>query len=457
MHDTVYGLIGSYGYLIVFLLVGIESLGIPLPGETALITASAFAAVGRLEIFGVVGAAAAGAILGDNAGYWIGKKGGLALIHKYGRYVHLDESKIERMNAFFEKHGAKTVFIGRFISLLRSWAAALAGVACMPWGTFMVYNALGGITWALIFGTLGYVFGKNLPLLEHYLGQASMAAALLVTLVVAVALVARWFSANRAKVSARMSDRWQHAATDPRFAEFRSHHRRLWAFVASRFARGEYLALHLTVGFVVSVAVLWLFAEVTEDVVHNDPLTRFDLALAAWMQRHESPFAHHLFHTVSLAGSPLVIAVIAMIVAAILAVKREWIILSGWLIAFLGGSLLGRFLQALVVRPRTVGGRELLSGDTFTLPTGHALGSLVGYGLLAYLLVAFIVKRRAVATAVIVVASTLVVAIGFSRLYLGVLYFSDMIGMYAAGVVWLAACITGIEIARSLRDRPPLL
>jgi membrane protein DedA with SNARE-associated domain/membrane-associated phospholipid phosphatase len=454
VHDTIYGLISSYGYLIVFLLVGIESLGIPLPGETALITAAAFAAIGRLEIFGVIGAAASGAILGDNAGYWIGKKGGLALIHKYGRYLHLDNAKIARMNAFFEKYGAKTVFIGRFVSLLRSWAAALAGVAGMPWGTFMMYNALGGIAWAGIFGTLGYVFGKNLPRLEHYIGQASMAAALLAALVVGVALLARWFSANRAKVSARMSDRWQHAAEDPRFAEFSSHHRRLWAYVSSRFARGEYLGLHLAAGFVLSVGVLWLFAEITEDVIHHDPLTRFDLGLASWMQQHESPFAHSLFHMLSLAGSPLVIAVIAAIVASVLAVKREWIILSGWLLAFFGGGLLGRFLQALVVRPRTVGGRELLSGAPLTLPTGHALGSLVGYGLLAYLLVAFIIKRRTVATAVVVAAGTLVAAIGFSRLYLGALYFSDIIGMYSAGVVWLTTCITGIEIARTFRNRP---
>ena len=90
MHETLYELIGSYGYLILFLLVGIESFGIPLPGETALITASAFAALGRLNIIGVIAAAATGAILGDNAGYWVGKKGGIALVHKYGRYVRLD-------------------------------------------------------------------------------------------------------------------------------------------------------------------------------------------------------------------------------------------------------------------------------------------------------------------------------------------------------------------------------
>jgi membrane protein DedA with SNARE-associated domain/membrane-associated phospholipid phosphatase len=448
MHDTLYHLIGSYGYLIVFLLVGIESFGIPLPGETALITASAFAALGRLNIYGVIAVAATGAILGDNAGYWVGKKGGIALVHKYGRYVRLDEKKIARMHSFFEKHGAKTVFLGRFISLLRCWAAALAGVALMPYGTFMLWNALGGVTWAGIFGTLGYVFGKNLPRLEHYLGQASMAAALLVALVVGLAVLARWFSANRARISDSLSDKLQTAATDPRFAQFRSHHQRLWGFVAGKFARGEYLVVHLTLGLAVSVIVLWIFSTITEDILHHDPLTRFDLALASWMRSHESAVAFRIFHYVSLVGSPLTIGVIAALVGAVLVVKREWIILSGWLAAFYGGSLLGRILEALVRRPRSRGAEALLSGTTFSLPTGHALGSLVVYGLLAYLLVGFAIKRRRAQTAIVVVAATLILAIGVSRLYLGVLYFSDIILMYAAGGVWLAACITGIEIAR---------
>ena len=451
MHETLYELIGSYGYATLFLLVGIESFGIPLPGETALITASALAALGRLNIFGVIVAAAAGAILGDNAGYWVGKKGGIVLIHKYGRFVRLDEKKIARMHEFFARHGAKTVFFGRFISLLRCWAAALAGVAGMAYGTFMLWNALGGIIWAGIFGTLGYMFGKSLPRLEHYLGQASMAAALLAALVVGLALLARWFSANRATVSARLSEKWRTGATDPRLAQFRSHHQRLWGFVAGRFARGEYLVIHLTFGLAVSVIVLWLFSTITEDIIHHDPLTRFDVVLASWMHRHESPAAYRLFHYVSLAGSPLVIAALAVVVGFVLAVRREWIILSGWLAAFYGGGLLGRVLEAFVRRPRSQGSAALLGGATLSLPSGHALGSLIGYGLLTYLLVTFVVKRRSGQTAIVVGAGVLILAIGFSRLYLGVLYFSDIVGMYAAGTVWLAACITGIEIARRQR------
>ena len=123
--------------------------------------------------------------------------------------------------------------------------------------------------------------------------------------------------------------------------------------------------------------------------------------------------------------------------------------------AFYGGSLLGRLLEALVRRPRPRGGALLGSSDILALPTGHAFGSLLGFGLLAYLLVSFVVKRRSLQAAIISAAVILIVAISFSRLYLGVLYLSDLIGVYAAGVVWLAACVSGIELARR-QHRPTL-
>lgn len=168
------GLVSSYGYIFLFVLVGIESFGIPVPGETALVTAAAIAATGKLDIVGVVAAASAGAIVGDNIGYWIGRKGGIALVRRFGKRLHVDEAKLDRAHRFFQRHGAKAVFLGRFIALLRSWAAALAGVGRMPYGIFTSYNALGGVVWATVFGTLGFLFGRNLPLLRHYLGRVSI-------------------------------------------------------------------------------------------------------------------------------------------------------------------------------------------------------------------------------------------------------------------------------------------
>ncbi len=171
MLETISGLVASYGYVVLFLLVSLESLGIPVPGETALVTAAALAALGHLSIYAVVTTAVAAAILGDNGGYWIGRRGGIPLVRRYGRLIRLNESHLRRAHAFFERHGPKTVFLGRFIALLRTWTAVLAGAARMPYGTFMLYNALGGVCWSVIFGTLGYVFGRNLPQLERYIGH----------------------------------------------------------------------------------------------------------------------------------------------------------------------------------------------------------------------------------------------------------------------------------------------
>lgn len=180
MHDTLVRLLTSYGYIVLFLLVGIESLGIPLPGETALVTAAAFAAQGRLSIVGVIATAAVAAILGDTGGYWIGRTGGLALIRRHGRLLHFNDATLERVRGFFARHGNKTVFIGRFIAVLRTWAAFFAGTGGMPYRTFLVYNALGGIVWSAVFGALGYVFGRNLPALERSVGRVSLALLLLV-------------------------------------------------------------------------------------------------------------------------------------------------------------------------------------------------------------------------------------------------------------------------------------
>jgi len=157
MHVPLTSLLESYGYVVLFLLVALESLGIPLPGETALVTAAAFAAAGHLSVYWVVATAAVAAIVGDNGGYWIGRESGLRFVRRYGRMLHIRGTEIEWAHAFFERHGAKTVFFWRFIALLRTWAAVLAGVSAMPYGVFMVYNALSGSVWAVLFGTLGYL------------------------------------------------------------------------------------------------------------------------------------------------------------------------------------------------------------------------------------------------------------------------------------------------------------
>ena len=184
-HDIV-----SYGYWAVLVAVMLESMGVPFPGETALLAGAIYAGTtGHLNIALVIAAAAAGAILGDNIGYGIGHYGGYLLLLRVTHLLHINERAVKYAQTYFERHGDKTVFLGRFFSLLRTYVALLAGINRMPWRSFLFWNALGGIVWAIFYGLLGFILGKNLPLLGtvlHVIGTGGVVALVLFTLAVGV-------------------------------------------------------------------------------------------------------------------------------------------------------------------------------------------------------------------------------------------------------------------------------
>jgi len=183
-------LISTYGYFAVFLIIGLESVGIPLPGETALIAAATYAATtGRLNIWIVFGAAAAGAILGDNGGYWIGNKGGYRLAKRYGPKIRLDERKLKVGRYIFDRHGGKVVFFGRFVSVLRTFAAFLAGTVRMAWPKFLLYNAVGGLVWSAIYAFGFFAAGNTLKKMSGTVNIIAISLAVL--LVIGIFLVVR--------------------------------------------------------------------------------------------------------------------------------------------------------------------------------------------------------------------------------------------------------------------------
>jgi len=173
-------LVAQYGLYAVFVIVMLESAGVPLPGETALVLASIYAgAIGDLHIAQVIAAAAAGAIIGDNMGFWVGRHFGMPLLKRYGRFIHLDEKRLAFGEAMFRRHGAKIVFFGRFIAILRIFAALLAGVNRYGWGSFLFYNAAGGIVWATVFGLGGYFFGEAIHRFTGPVGLIALAGVIL--------------------------------------------------------------------------------------------------------------------------------------------------------------------------------------------------------------------------------------------------------------------------------------
>ncbi len=158
----IHGLIQAYGLWVIFTLVMLESMGIPMPGETALVTAALYAgSTHQIGIASVVLVAATAAIIGDNIGYLIGRSIGIRLVARYGRYVRLDEPRLKVGQYLFLRHGGKIVFFGRFVAFLRTYAALLAGMNRMSWSHFLIMNALGAICWASLFGGGAYLFGAQ--------------------------------------------------------------------------------------------------------------------------------------------------------------------------------------------------------------------------------------------------------------------------------------------------------
>ena len=167
-------LIQVHGPWIISVVVALESAGMPLPGETILIAAALLAATNQIDIAVVVAAAAAGAIVGDGIGYTVGRRFGIPLLRKYGRYIRLDENRLLIGRYLFFRYGNAVVFFGRFIAVLRMFAALLAGANSMPAGRFFFFNVTGGICWACLFGFGAYVVGAEIYKISKTLSLVSL-------------------------------------------------------------------------------------------------------------------------------------------------------------------------------------------------------------------------------------------------------------------------------------------
>jgi undecaprenyl-diphosphatase len=266
-----------------------------------------------------------------------------------------------------------------------------------------------------------------------------------------LALAWRWFEKNRAVVADRTQLIWRRTVRMPALRWVRRRYPRFWKFVARRFARGEYLGLHLTIGLVISLLALWMFGAITEDVLTQDPLTRFDIQVLESLHQIATPSGVAFFLMISRLGGPVTMSVLAVAGVVLLVRRHEWIVLAGWVAAFAGGTILDQWLKLVIQRPRPGYAAALLTHPTWSFPSGHAMGALVCYGMLAYVLLILWNPSRRLQIAIVAATALLIVLIGVSRLYLGVHYFSDVVGGYAAGTLWLSACISGVEVARRWR------
>jgi membrane protein DedA with SNARE-associated domain len=182
-----FGLLHRYGPGVVGVIILFESMGLPLPGESLLIASALYASsTGKLNIALLITCAAIGAVLGDNFGYLIGRSLGTRLLVRYGRHIGLTEQRLKLGNYLFQRHGGKVVFFGRFIAVLRTFAALLAGATHMHWKLFLIYNTLGGVTWCLLYGFGAYILGD---IFRRLAGPVAIAFGILAVCVIVAAVI----------------------------------------------------------------------------------------------------------------------------------------------------------------------------------------------------------------------------------------------------------------------------
>lgn len=443
---------GALYYALVFLISFCESLafaGIVVPGSTLIVFTGFLAANGKGAYVPLVFAATLGAILGDLLSYWLGARMGAALLARplFKRYRGL----FRKSQIFFLEHGGKSVFFGRFIGLIRPFIPFVAGYARMRPGLFALYAVISGILWGLAYPGLGYFFGASWQMVELWAGRFSYLLAALVVLLVGNHLFWRklaprlWSLGQRYRL--RIAEAWRNLLQRPAARHFRERHPEFWTFLADRFDPRHSAGLFLTAGFIGVILFSVLF------ILLVGPFPRLDQSIHQSLARLRHPVADPIALLITYLGNGPVIALLGLGANLWLLLRRRYfsiLLLTGGTLA---GELLVYLFKLLFARPRPESPFIHLVMDLHGFPSAHAFVALVFYGLLVYMLLDSLnnLEKRFY---LVVGGSLLTLLIGFSRLYLGVHWFSDVLGGYALAAAWLSLLITAGELRRRTGEFP---
>jgi membrane protein DedA with SNARE-associated domain len=439
MIETITHLVTNFGYIIVAAFILLECAGFPLPGETALLVAAGFAGAGKLSIVTVIIIAATAAILGDAGGYWIGRLLGRGFVERWGKYVGLNEKKMQTLEGFFVRHGPLTVFFGRFIGILRTYSALFAGISKMPYGTFTIFNALGGIVWAVIFGTIGYLFGQNLDEIESLARLFGWGALLGVVLIAATWYLRRWAKSTvrQAVLQPGLRGLVMRMLSGSALVATRSG--------APRLSRTSVVMLYAA-GLGITALVILFVSGATHSLAEYDPLVRFEELISSMIDNWLTQSQSQSFLYIAKYGSAgaVVIGLIASVVSAFL--KRRLYMFT-MLFGIVGGETLNAFL-AFLNR-----GYGVFVSSHFSVRLGYLfaydnmIAPVIVLGMLAYF-TALSMKQMALVVTVIVgfslPALAILAASFLSGLHGGIAFFEELL----CAIIWLWICIGLMQFIR---------
>lgn len=434
MLDSLTSLAGPVAYLAVAALAALEAsafVGLLVPGELALLAGGYIAHQGNARLDVMMAAAAVGAIVGDSIGYEIGRHFGAGLQRsRLGRKVGVE--RWARAEAYLEAKGGRAIFAGRFIGVLRALVPAVAGAAHMRYRRFLAWNALGAVIWASGMVAAGYAAGPSYRRVEHYAGRAGLVLALVAAAIAAVLLAARWIARHPEPVRRVTTKQLER----PPIAALIRRHRSQLAFLGNRFRPGNALGLALTAQLACLAAAGWAFGILLQDVLGGDDAFRIDRPVVRYLADHRTGWLTTAMRDLTWLGSSLVLVPLVAIAGfAALRRTRSWAALAQLGLSLGGAVVLYSLLKPLVRRPRPQMGHLVANASGFAFPSGHATQA-AAVGVTLAILVSASTGSWSRKVAAWMGAVIFAIVVGFSRVYLGVHWPTDVLAGYALGAIW---------------------
>lgn len=406
------------------LLESVAVIGTVIPGSTVVFAAGILIGLQTLNPWWVAGVAVIGATLGDGFSFWLGRRYHERLRAWWPLSTHPE--LFARGQAYFAKHGGKSVFLGRFLGPVRAIVPVVAGMSDMPVLRFTVVNVLSAVAWSAAHLLPGALFGASLQL-------AGAVSSRLLILLAGVAAVA-WLCTALLRLTRRSAWPIVSRQRDRLVAWAHSRPGGLPRVILSLLDPARPESLGLLIAALMLLGGAWMFLGILEDVVSGDPLVQFDHVMFTALQKLRTGLVDDVMIAATELGSAIVAIAVIAAVSVVLAWKRCWRTLAYWLTAVGFAQALVWVLKMTLERARPL---AMYDGvDRFSFPSGHAASSIVLYGFLAFLLAHG--KRPKVRWAITLLAAGLVGLIAFSRLYLGAHWLSDVLASLSLGTAWVA-------------------
>jgi membrane protein DedA with SNARE-associated domain/membrane-associated phospholipid phosphatase len=450
--EDVSNTLGAWTYLLVGFFAFAETgafVGLVVPGETVMLIGGAVAGQGAIDVYLLIAIAWFAAWLGDTTSFFVGRRLGRGFVLRHGARVGISHERFERVEDYFSRHGGKTIFIGRWISLVRALAPFIAGSSGMGYRGFVPYSVLGTGLWASLHILIGYFFSRSVESAAEYAGKGIF---LLGTTIVVVAGSVYLYRRLRVAENREAAVRWMEAHAATRWlVELGRRYQPQLRFFWNRVTPGGTFGLEFTsLMAVFSVAVFVLVSYVV--IIGQDPgptpgdTTAFDV-----VEQLHSGFLIDVSEVFTALGSGWFVWSLTAVCAALLAARRRWpelwVLLAGMTLTSIGFHE----IKDAIDRPRPADPLVDYSGSSF--PSGHAAHSVL-YVWLAVTVVLRLRPGMARATAVVVGGIALTVLVGLSRVYLNVHYLSDVSGGWALGAAVFSFCAAVALVITQVRQNP---